>query len=274
MKSVASEVSASANGLVVVGSKGPGTRVWFRRPNAPHLYEFILPFVPPRETPAALLPSGRLLVVGRNGESMIVEGGRSPQPGPVISNVVLEGLSTDLVAFGRGPRFFRFVEGSWRDESPAEDKTSAKLEVTERIRHSIHAMRGVAAVGDGLAVGADGDCWAAARGSWKKVASKTKASLRCVAQGWAGGDGVVLERKGQVFHVHRISGEVTSICRWKKGALVVIDGALFDHRGTRLKGPPEITSIASHGDELFCVGRGALFESNDARDWRRKALPK
>lgn len=274
MKSVASEVSACANGLVVVGNKGPGTRVWFRPPGALHLHEFTLPFVPPRETPAALLPGGRLLVVGRNGESMLIEGGRSPQPGPVLANVVLEGLSTDLVAFGRGPRFFRFVEGAWRDESPAEDKALSKLDVTARIRHTIHAMRGVAAVGDGLAVGAEGDCWVAAKGGWKKVPPKTKASLRCVAGGWAGGDGVVLEHKGKVFKAHKISGDVTSICRWKKGALVVIDGALFDHRGTRLKGPAEITSIASHGDELFCIARGALFESSDAREWRRKPLPK
>jgi hypothetical protein len=274
MKSVASEVSACANGLVVVGSKGPGTRVWFRPTGALHLHEFILPFVPPRESPAALLPGGRLLVVGRNGESMIIEGGRSPQPGPVLANVVLEGLSTDLVVFARGPRFFRFVDGAWKDESPAEDKALAKLDVTARIRHTIHAMRGVAAVGDGLAVGADGDCWVVAKAGWKKVPAKTKASLRCAANGWAGGEGVLLERKGKVFKAHKISGDVTSICGWKKGALVVIDGALFDQKGTRLKAPAEMSSIASHGGELFCIARGGLYESSDAREWRRKALPK
>jgi hypothetical protein len=274
MKSVASEVSACANGLVVVGHKGPGTRVWFRPAGALHLHEFVLPFEPPRELPAALLPGGRLLVVGRNGESMIIEGGRSPQPGPVIGNVVVEGLSTDMVAFARGPRFFRFVDTGWVDESPAVDEGRAKLDVTARIRQTIHAMRGVAAVADGLAVGADGDCWIAAKGAWKKVPSKTKASLRCLANGWAGGDHVLLERSGKVFKAHRIAGDATSICGWKKGALAVIDGALFDQRGARLKGPPEISSIASHGGELFCVSRGGLFESSDAREWRRRALPK
>lgn len=274
MKSVASEVSACANGLVVVGHKGQSTRVWFRPKGELHLHEFIVPFEPPRETPAALLTGGRLLVVGRNGESMIVAGGRSPQPGPVIANVVVEGLSPDLVVFARGPRFFRFVDGAWVDESPAEDQALAKLDVTARIRHTIHAMRGVSAAGDGLAVGADGDCWIAAKGGWKKVPAKTKASLHCVADGWAGGEGVVLERTGKVFNAHRIAGNVTSICSWNKGALVVIDGALFDHHGARLKGPPELSSIASHGGELFCVSRGGLFESRDAREWRRKALPK
>lgn len=56
-KAAASEVVATAHGLVVIGSKGPGTRVWFLPAKKAHaserLNEFMLPWEPPRESPAA-----------------------------------------------------------------------------------------------------------------------------------------------------------------------------------------------------------------------------
>lgn len=275
-KAVATEVIVTQYGLVVIGSRGPGTRIWFRPANktraSERLSEFIMPFEPPRESPAALLPSGKLLVVGRNCQSLTVEVDRSPQPGPVIANAVLEGLSPDGVAFARGPQFFRYVDGAWVNEGPAEDPKVAKLSITEQIAHRMKSMRGVNSADQGLAVGADGDAWLGPK--WKKLALKTKATLRCVSGGWVGGDGVVLERKGKVFKAHKVKGSVTSICAWKKGALLVIDGQLFDLKGTQVKAPPELTSVSAFGDFVCCISRGGLFESTDARQWHRKSFGK
>jgi hypothetical protein len=201
-----------------------------------------------------LLPSGKLLVVGRNGESLTLEVERSPQPGPPLANVVLDGLSPDGVAFAVGPRFFRYVEGAWKDEGAHDDEEH------------------VSALDEGLAVGGAGNAWLAP--SWKPVKTKTTAELRCVSGGWVGGDGVVLERKARGFKAHEVGGKVSSICPWKKGALMVIDGALFDLKGTPVKAPPQLTSISAYEDAVFCVSKGALFESTDARTWRRKPLTK
>ncbi len=259
-KAVAVEVIASEHGLVVIGGRGPGTRVWFRPANkarlSDRLTEFNMPFEAPRGVPAALLPSGKLLVVGRNSESLTVEVDRSPQPGPRVGPVEIEGLSPDGVAFGRGPQFFRYVEGSWRAEGPAAGPEP----------------RPVRAADGGLAIGADGDAWLAP--TWKKVPLKTKAKLNCIAGAWIGGAGVALERKGKLFKLHQIGNEVTAICAWKKGALLVVGGLLFDLSGKPVKAPPNLTSISSWNDELWCVSRGGLYSSTDARAWRRKALPK
>jgi hypothetical protein len=258
-KAVASEVVATAHGLVVIGSKGPGTRVWFLPTKKAHaserLNEFMLPWEPPRGSPAALLPSGKLLVVGRDGASLTVEEGRSPQPGPMLGNVVVEGLSPEGVAFARGPRFFRYVDGAWRDEG-------AK---TEDVR-SVRAVEGE------LAVGADGDAWLGP--AWKKLALKTKARLNCLSGPWIGGEGVVLERKGKTVKAHAVKGEVTAIAAWGKGVVMVVGGALVDLKGKAVKAPPELSGLSAHGGTLWCVSRGALFGTTDLKRWTKKALPK
>ncbi len=269
-KPLASEVIASEHGLVVIGTRGPGTRVWFQPAGDIHFHEVVLPFEPPREAPAALLPGGRLLIIGRNGQSMVIEAGRSPQPGPVLRNVVVEGLSADLVAFARGPHFFRFVAGAWVDETPKLKPAAAALDLQARL----HAMRGVAAAGHGFAVGDDGDVWVAAASGWKKAPAKTRAPLRCASGHWAGGDGVLLERKGKVFLARKLSGDVTAVCPWKKGALVVVGETLFDHLGKPVKNPGRVTSISARGEHVYCVANGRLFESTDAKNWKRRVLPK
>ena len=258
-KPFVTEVIVSASGVVVIGSRGPRTRVWFRVPSATRFYEVALTYDPPTGSPAALLPDGRLLVVGRKGESMLLREGRSPNPGPVLRDVTLDGVSSTLVAFAPGPRLFRYAEGAWVDESPAAPAAGPRT---------------VAAVGDGFAVGADGDCWVAAAGGWKKTKVKTTASLRCAAGAWAGGEGVVLERLPKSFRVHEVTGTVSAICPWKKGALLVIGGALFDLEGARVKAPAQCTSIGSHGDFVALIANGSLYESTDAKRWTRKALPK
>ncbi len=273
-KAIASEVIASPHGLVVIGSRGPGTRLWYlpkqQASASTRLHEFVMPWEPPRESPAALLPSGKLLVVGRDGGSLTLEPGRSPQPGPVIGNAVIEGLSADGVAFARGPTFFRYVEGAWRDEGPAED--DAGLSMDELIRASATSLRSVRACEGDLAVGAQGDVWLGP--TWTKVAVKTKAQLNCVSGRWIGGEDVVLERKGKTFKVHEVRGSVSSITAWGPGALLIIDGALFDLKGEPAKAPPQISSISAQDGTLWCVSRGGLFETNDLRRWVRKTLPK
>jgi hypothetical protein len=261
-KPAAADVILSPHGLVIVGTRGPGTRLWFRPTGKTQLTEFRMPFLPPRESPAALLPDGRLLVVGRNGETMLLQAGRTPQPGPLLQQVVLEGLSPTAVAFGVGPRFFRFVDGAWRDESP----TSAPA--------AEQAHRHVAAVGDGFAVGSDGDCWVGP--AWKKAKVKTDANLRCAQELWAAGEGATLQRKGKTFTVTKVNGDVTSIAPWGKGALMVVDGVLRDHTGTLLgkKAPQKVSSVSAIEGCVWCVADGALFESTDARVWRRKSLPR
>ncbi len=273
-KAVASEVIATEHGLVVVGSKGPGTRVWFlptrKTRLSERLNEFTMPWEPPRESPAALLPSGKLLVVGRDCQSLTVEPERSPQPGALIGNAVVEGLSPEGVAFARGPKFFRYVEGAWVDEGPAEKNSG--LSLTERIRARISSQRSVRAVAGELAVGADGDAWLGP--TWKKIDLKTKARLNCISGPWIGGDDVVLERKGKTFKVHKVKGSVTSIAAWGKSAVLLIDEALVDLKGKAIKAPPQLSSISAHGDTLWCVSKGALFHTSDLRRWERKALPK
>lgn len=258
-KAVASEVIATEHGLVVVGSKGPGTRVWFlptrKTRLSERLNEFTMPWEPPRESPAALLPSGKLLVVGRDCQSLTVEPERSPQPGALIGNAVIEGLSPEGVAFARGPKFFRYVDGAWVDEGPAEKST-----------------RSVRAVAGELAVGADGDAWLGP--TWKKIDLKIEARLNCISGPWIGGDDVVLERKGKTFKVHKVKGSVTSIAAWGKSAVLLIDEALVDLKGKPIKAPPQLSSISAHGDTLWCVSKGALFHTSDLRRWERKALPK
>jgi hypothetical protein len=229
-------------------------------------------FEPPRGPPAALLPSGALLVVGRDAQSLTVEVDRSPQPGPMIGNVVVEGLSTDGVAFASGPKFFRFSERAWHLEGPAEDPALAKLDIAAQIAASMKSIRRVRALDQGFAVGADGDAWLGPK--WKKLALKTKARLNCVAGPWVGGDGVVLERKGKTIKAHKVKGEVTSIAAWKKSALLVINGALVDLKGKPVKAPPQLTSISSFGESLWCVSKGGVFETTDLRSWRRQPLPK
>ena len=257
-KATASEVILSAQGLVVIGARGPGTRVWYRPTGTTRLHEHTLKFEPPRESPAALMPGGRLLVVGRNGEAILIEAGRTPQPVPALGNGVVEGLSPDLVAFCRGPHFYRLVEGKWRDESPEQGE----------------AQRGVGAVG-GYAVGAEGDCWVPDPKGWKRTKLKTTATLTCAQGEWAGGPGVVVQRLAKSFKLHPVKGTVTAVCPWGKSALVLVDGTLRELSGAPVKAPPRITSVSAHGDALAVISNGSLLERTGPRErWERRSLPK
>jgi hypothetical protein len=262
-KAIANEVIASEHGLVVVGSKGPGTRVWFlpkqKTKASERLIEFSLRWEPPRGTPAAILPSGKLLVVGRNCESLTLEPGRSAQPGPLIGNAVIEGVSPEGVAFGRGPVFFRYVEGAWVNESPPREDLTFKERLASS--RSVRAVSGELAVGD--------EVWLSA----KPVTVKTKARFNCIAGNWVGGDKVVLERKGKTFTQHTVAGNVTSIAEWGKRVLLLINGVIVDLKGTPVKAPPEIESFSAHDGTFWCVSRGALFQSTDLKRFTRKVLP-
>lgn len=249
---IASEVRVSAHGVVAIGRGGLGTRVYFRARGVTRLELLTLRFEAPRGAPATLLPDGRLLVVGRRGECLLVTAGRSPQPGPPLSKVVVDGVSVDGVAFAPGPAFFRFAAGGWVDERlPGEARVNA--------------------VGD-LAVGDGGAAWVYGPG-WEPLSTKTKANLGCAAGAWAGGEGVVVERTAKGVVAYAVKGTVTSIAPWKKSALLVIDGRLVELGGAVLKAPGQLTSISSHGDALWCVANGSVFETSDLKRFRRQVLP-
>jgi hypothetical protein len=252
---IASEVRVSAHGVVAIGREKSGARVYFR-PNGVTRFQLLaLRFAPPPGPPATLLPDGRLLVVGRGGEGLLVNAGRSPQPAPSLPQVPVEGLSADGVAYARGPVFFRFVAGAWVDERGVANT----------------APREVHAVGD-FAVGDDGDAWVPGR-PWASAATKTTVRLTCAGGAWAAGEGVALQRTAKRFVAHPVRGAATSICPWKDGALLVVDGRLVDLGGAVFKAPGHVTSVAAHGDVLWCVANGSLFESSDLRRFRRQVLP-
>jgi hypothetical protein len=173
----------------------------------------------------------------------------------VLANTLIDGLSPDGVAFAEGPLFLRYRDGAWVPEGSVETPP-----------------RRVNVIAGAIALGAEGAAWFAP--TWKPLALKTKAALHCTDGAWIGGDGVVLERTGKTFKAHRVKGSVTAITAWGKSVLLMIDGALVDLKGTRLKAPPELTSISAHDGVLWCVSRGGLFETGDLRRWNRKALPK
>ncbi len=256
-KPVASEVRVSAHGLVIIGRGALGTSVYFRPTGVTRLEELVLRFEAPRQTPATLLADGRLLVVGRHRETLLVSAGRTPQPGPSIGvKHELAGLSVDGVAFAQGPRFFRFVANAWVDESP--EAAASPLSVS--------------AVGD-FAVGDGGEVWVPGAARWSTIATPTLATLGCAAGAWAGGANAVLERRGKRFEVHTVKGTVTSLCPWDDSALLVIDGRLVDLRGRVVKTPGTVSSIAAHGGALWCVANGSVFETTDLKRFRRQVLP-
>jgi hypothetical protein len=257
-KPIATEVRVSAHGQVVIGRRTLGTSVYFRPTGVARFEELVLRFEPPRRTPATLLADGRLLVVGRNGETLLVSVGRTPQPGP--STVSVEGLSVEGVVFAKGPRFFRFVNGGWRNESP------------EGSAPTLADQRSVFAMGD-FAVGEGPSLWVFGDQRWSAIANPAAAPLSCAAGAWAGGVGEVLERRGKRFVTHAVRGTVSAICPWHDSALLVIDGRLVDLQGRAFKAPGSVSSIAAHDNVLWCLANGSLFESTDLKRFRRQVLP-
>lgn len=255
-KAIASEVIVSAHGLLVVGMRGPRTRLWFRPTGTTRLVEHSMQLQAPVGPPAALMADGRVLLLGRNGEAMVLQAGRSSQPALALKQGgVVWGLSPDLVAVTEGPRFFAFEKGAWVEVGP-QAETPPKAVV------ALSAF----AVGEA--------CWAPTSGKWAQVALKTKAKLRCTSGEWAGGEGVVLQRGPKGFRVQKIDGTVSAICPWKKSALMVVDGVLRDLDGTALKAPAQIASVSAFGDSMACIAKGSFFETTDGRRWERRALPK
>jgi hypothetical protein len=254
-KPVATEVRVSAHGVVVIGRRPTVTSVYFRPNGVTRLEELVLRFAPTPQTPAALLPDGRLLVVGRSGESLLVSAGRTPQPGPTCP-VPPTGLSGEGVVFAPGPRLLRFVAGAWVDESPALEGPPVEL----------------AAVAQ-FAVGAGGSIWAPGKGRWSKQKSPTAAALGCASGAWVGGVGVTVERDGKKLVAHAVKGTVTAIAPWKDSALLLVDGRLVDLKGRVLKTPGTVSSISAHGEAFWCVANGSVFESTDLKRFRRQVLP-
>ncbi len=251
---LANDVRVSAHGLVVVGRRPTVTTVYFRPRGVTRLQELSLRFEAPPNVPATLLPDGRLLVVGRRGESLLVSAGRTPQPGPT-SPMPLEGLSTAGVAWTAAGRFFRFVGAAWVEEAA-----------------QVHGGGPVAAVGE-FAVGNAGAIWAPGKTGWGPQKSPTTAALGCADGAWAGGVGVAIERAGARFVAHQVKGTVTSLCPWKDGALLVVDGRVVDLSGKLFKAPGTVSAIASHAGSMWCVANGSLFETGDLTRFRRQVLP-
>jgi hypothetical protein len=270
-QAIATEVCVTEHGLVIVGHYGTGTNIWYGIVGESHLSQYKMEFEPPKQSPATLLPDGRLLVVGRDSVCMTVHKSGTVRQASIPGQPIISGLSDDGVAYGGGPCFFRFENEQWNAAFAEVRRPESNSFDEDSILNEAVSFESVTCVGKTIAFGNRASCWVLNKNVWQKSDATFVRRMACAHGSWAAGSRVVLkyDDDANTFHAFEVTDDVSAIAGFRDYAVICMNGNLFNHLGLRLNGPSGVRSISAHESRLVCVAGGAVFETHDFLSWKQ-----
>jgi hypothetical protein len=260
-------------GVVLVGTRGPGTRV-ARKLHHGRWLEIELPFEPTKSLPVAWRPDGSLLIVGKHNKALSVDRNGKTTPltldATLLAGVVSAGAV--IIAYGMGPEFFIEQPGrSFARESGNAIKM--KLMTTVAIGTQIT-----------IAVERNGVLWKRGQpGDWWRPLSfpGPKPQFYCAAvQGEAifiGGTGGTLLRcdsKGvKGIHLSGLEDQTIYSLAATRGMLfAVTDSGLLaigknGVRQVKLPSSGSVSHVSALDDQIYCVQEGRVLTSQRGVKW-------
>lgn len=283
----ASECLVGPLGILVVGSREPGTRIVAS--TIAGFVELALPFEPPRGLPVAWLTGSRFVAVGRDGSYLIASlSGTTAhvERRAITAPSVIRGV-TGRFAYAAGPQFFVLRDDHFVDDGPM----TAAAEAADDLDFSAptHRTKMVDAFADGatpIAFGAGahwyrtGDvAWIEAPGPSVRIAAVATAPDGAVVA--AGAKGTLLLAAGGTLAPisHDLGGVAfTAVAALGDSLLLGTTEGLWQlrHGATTklaLPGDGTIDAISVLGDVAAVVRGGHVWVRHGATTWQQLVIP-